>query len=224
MIDREVIQRAKSVLPMPALWQKLQWQGEPRKSCRVPYRADDARESGSVFQRGDGRWCFHDFKGGESFDEVGLLARIEGLSKGDALRRFLALAGVGDNALAYESPIVLCAPSPPPVRSDSKPAQKPRIPPLRVPTHEECLTIATVRGLDVEAVALAACDDLLFIGERLGFPSWVLTDAERWNAQFRRMDGLPYVLADGREVRTLESKGWAAWPLDCQHCSLATGL
>jgi hypothetical protein len=213
MIERELIERAKVLLPLPMLWQKLQWQGEPKKSCRVPYRADDARESGSVFQRQDGRWCFHDFKDGETFDEIGLLARIEGTAKGDALRRFLALAGVGSHALPPSTPAP-SAPSSPRARNDSKPAQKPRLPSLRSPTREECQTIASVRGLDVEAVTLAACDNLLFIGERLGFASWVLTDDARWNAQFRRLDGLPYVLTDGREVKTLGIKGgWAAWPL-----------
>ena len=213
MIDREVIYRAKAVLPLPALWQKLGWQGEPKKSCRVPYRADDARDSGSVFQRESGAWCFHDFKSGESFDEIGVLALVEGLSTGDAIRRFLALAGV-DNRTAHESAPAALTPWTPPPRPDVKPASKPRLAALQTPSLKDCQAIAMTRGLDVEAVKLAASEDVLFIGERMGLPSWVLTDAERWNAQFRRMDGLPFVLSDGREVKTLGIKGgWAAWPL-----------
>lgn len=214
MIDRELIQRAKAALPLPALWQKMGWQGEPKKCCRVPFRADDSRESGSVFQREHGAWCFHDFKSGESFDEIGLLAQVEGLRTGDAMRRFLSLAGVRDWTPHENAPAAVSPPPALPPRRDVKPESKPRLPPLQMPTLEECEAIAATRGLDVEAVKLAASEDSLFISERMGLPCWVLTDSERWNAQFRRLDGLPFMLSDGREVKTLGIKGgWAAWPL-----------
>jgi hypothetical protein len=216
MIDRDTIARAKAVLPLPALWQKLGWPGEPKKACRVPFRADDTRESGSVFQKGTGEWCFHDFKSGESFDEIRLLAEIEGINQGEALKTFLALAGLiapdtSRPSLLRQSPPVNRSPSP---ARETKPERKPYIAPLREPTLEECEMIAASRGVICDAVLNAATDGLLFIGQRLDCASWVLTDSERWNAQYRRMEAAPYVLPDGREVKTLGVKnGWAAWPL-----------
>jgi hypothetical protein len=212
MIDRDVITRAKIALPMPDLWRKLGWQGEPKKSCLAPWETA-GRPSFSVFQKGDGSWAAHDFRAGETFDEPALLARVEGLDNAAACRRFLSLAGI---SAAPEGPPGALAGSPVsrPRPPDVKPACKPYVGPLRQLTLQECQRIAACRGLLLDAVILAAADGLLWHGERLGFASWVLCDSERWNAQYRRMDGAPYVLSDGREVKTLGVKaGWAAWPL-----------
>lgn len=213
MNDRDAITRAKLALPLPDLWRKLGWPGEPKKSCRRPYSPEDTRESASVFQKASGEWCFHDFKAGETWDEIALLAQMEGLSNGDACRRFLALAGIKDAAQGPRAPLPAAParPSPPP---DVKPQNKPFLGTLRELGRDECAAIAASRGLMLDAVMLAAAEGLLWQGERLGRASWVLTDAERWNAQFRRFDGAPYALSDGREVKTLGVKGgWAAWPL-----------
>lgn len=211
MIDRDAITRAKIALPLPDLWRKLGWPGEPKKSCRRPYAPEDTRDSASVFQKASGQWCFHDFKAGETCDEIGLLAQVESLSNGDACRRFLALAGIKGDTPYTPAPAATSKPSPPP---DVKPERKPFIGTLRELGREECEAIAASRGLLLDAVMLAACEGLLWHGERLGCASWVLTDSERWNAQFRRFDASPYVLSDGREVKTLGVKGgWAAWPL-----------
>jgi hypothetical protein len=212
VIDRDTIARAKIALPMPDLWRKLGWPGEPMKSCLAPWETA-GRPSFSVFQKGDGSWAAHDFRAGETFDEIALLARVEGLDNAEACRRFLSLAGV--SAVPAGPPGALPGPPMPrPRPPDAKPACKPYVGTLRGLSREECKMIAASRGLLPDAVILAAADGLLWHGERLGWPSWVLTDAERWNAQFRRMDGAPYVLSDGREVKTLGVKaGWAAWPL-----------
>lgn len=212
MIDRNAIARAKAALPLPDLWRKLGWPGEPKKSCLAPWETA-GRPSFSVFQKSDGSWAAHDFRAGETFDEPALLGRVEGLDNAEACRRFLALAGV---SAAPDGPHGASAgpPTSRPRPPDVKPASKPYVGKLRELSREECEAIAASRGLLPDAVMLAALDGLLWHGERLGLPSWVLTDSERWNAQFRRMDGAPYLLSDGREVKTLGIKGgWAAWPL-----------
>ena len=210
---RDAITSAKLALPLPDLWRRLGWPGEPKKSCRRPYSPEDTRESASVFQKSSGEWCFHDFKAGETWDEIALLAQMEGLSNGDACRRFLALAGIKDAAQGQRAPLPAtpARPIPPP---DVKPQGKPFLGTLRELGRDECAAIAASRGLLLDAVMLAACEGMLWRGERLGCASWVLTDSERWNAQFRRFDAAPYLLSDGREVKTLGVKGgWAAWPL-----------
>lgn len=213
MIERQTIQSAKAALPLPSLWEKLGWPDSPRKSCRVPYR-DDSRDSGSVFQRGDGSWCFHDFKDGETRDEIGLVAIMEGLSNGEAIRRFCALAGVLDEDQTKRAASHVPRPLALTPRPETRPTHKPALPPMREPSLAECANIAASRGLHPESVKLAACDGLVFMSERLGSLSWVLTDSARWNAQYRRIDSSPYEIGDGRKVKTLGAKGgWAAWPL-----------
>jgi hypothetical protein len=209
---RKRIAEAKQRLPLSLLWRKLTWPGEPGKSCRVPYRPDDSRESGSVFipANGDGE-LFHDFKNGETLDAIAVLARVEGLENGEACRRFVELAGLRADTRergAKQSATRPC-------KGAQEARRKPVLPPLRTPTLEECQAIAANRGLLPHAVAIAAADGLLhFCPEWRGVPCWALADADGWNAIFRRMDGEPFTLADGRTAKTLGIKGgFASWPL-----------
>lgn len=86
----DALQRAKQSLRIPELWRRLNLPGEAAKSCRCPWR-EDQHPSFSVFDDGL-RW--HDFGTSEGGDAVDFLAKARGLSKGDACREFLALAGV----------------------------------------------------------------------------------------------------------------------------------
>ncbi len=215
---QHLIQEAKLTLPMPDLWRKRGWPGEPNRSCRRPYAPDDSRDKGSVFQTQGGAWLFHDFVSGENFDEVALLARVEGIDNSDACRRYIELSGVRGHPRIHSKPIPQSA-------ADSGsmslkavgdlPRVRPSIGKLESFTSEDVERVASLRGLDSMAVQLAAAEGLLWKGEKLGHESWVITDDARWNAQFRRFDGEPYYLgALDKEVKTLGVKGgWAAWPV-----------
>jgi hypothetical protein len=209
---RARIAEAKQRLPLSLLWRKLAWPGEPAKSCRVPFRPDDSRESGSVFvpPQGDCE-LFHDFKSGETLDAIAVLARVEGLENGEACRRFVELAGFNADARERGSRLGHA----PPRKAAQEGRRKPVLPLLRMPTLEECQAIAASRGLLPRAVTTAAADGLLCVcQEWRGVPCWALTDGSGWNAIFRRMDGEPFALADGRSVKTLGIKGgFAAWPV-----------
>lgn len=212
MHTRDLIAEAKAMLPIHDLWHKLQWPGEPAKSCRVPYRPDDSRESGSVFNPPDGGpSVFHDFKTGETLDAIALLGRVEGLDNSVACRRFLDLSELRGKTPARRNP-PLDTPQP---KIEREARQKPVLPPLIEPSWADCEAIAANRGLQADAVAAAGVDGLLFVCEDWrGARCWTLTDASRWNAIFRRMDGGPFTIADDRTVKTLGIKGgWASWPV-----------
>lgn len=215
---QHLIQDAKQALPMPDLWRKLGWPGEPTKSCRRPYSPEDSRDKGSVFQHQSGAWLFHDFVSGENFDEVALLARVEGIDNSDACRRFVEFSGVKDRKRIQSSPMPQAAADSGtmPIKPEiCRPRVRPTIGKLEPLTLDDVERVAALRGIDSMAVQLAAAEGFLWKGEKLGHESWVITDTSRWNAQFRRFDGLPYYLgAIGKEVKTLGVKGgWAAWPV-----------
>jgi hypothetical protein len=214
-MHQHLIQDAKQALPMPDLWRKLGWIGEAKKTCWRPYEAEDTREKGSVFQTETGAWLFHDFVTGENFDEVSLLARVEGLSNGDACRRFLDLSGIaGVSRIIKTMPRNAATCGNQPHSAVPHPRRRPAIGHLEPFTMADVERVATMRGLEVDAVRLAALEGLLWRGNKLGHDSWVLTDLSRWNAQFRRFDGEPYYIGEGRAVKTLGVKGgWAAYPI-----------
>lgn len=224
---QHLIQDAKQALPMPDLWRKLGWPGEPSRSCRRPYAPEDTRNKGSVFQTQSGAWLFHDFVSGENFDEVSLLARVEGLSNGDACRRFIEVAGQQRRLVHVPNPSShgetwKSAPVSP------RPPSRPHIGRLDPFCDSDVETLARLRGLDPAAIKLAASESLLFKAVHRNHPSWVVTDGGRWNARFRRMDGLPYELSDGLGgdvslVKSLApsnkrgSRCWSGWPIGLQH-------
>lgn len=207
-------------LSLSELWKRQAWPGEPAKSCRVPYRPEDSRESGSVFVGADGRERFRDFKTGETVDAPGLLALVAGVDNREACRRFIELAGVTreDVPRGPRGRRLGRAPLVPMARASAAveviPEKKPELPALREPTGGEIDAIAELRGLHPAGVELAAMAGLLFVTRWKGESVWAVSDASRWNAQFRKFDGSPFSLRGGRTVKTIGVPGGrAAWPL-----------
>lgn len=112
---------------------------------------------------------------------------------------------------------------------------RPDLPGLRALDDAELAGLASLRGLSVEGVRVAAsvmgrvfaCEWPQWKAKRGGAwrvgeeaqASWVVTDESRWVAQFRRLDGEPYTLrypkdpdrAD-REIKCW-TKGSPTWPI-----------
>jgi hypothetical protein len=93
MSDRAKILEAKSRLPMTALLDRL----APDWKKKNPIRADDKRNS---FGADDKGWHDHGTPGVKG-DQITFLERFERLSNGDAIRRFLELAGVETSKNGY---------------------------------------------------------------------------------------------------------------------------
>ena len=76
-----------------------------------------------------------------------------------------------------------------PFKDPEKAQKRKDWPVFEVPTSAEIESIATLRGLSPEGVALAAKRGLLFSADSLEGRAWIITDSRRKNAQARRMDG-----------------------------------
>lgn len=205
---------AKERLTIAELWALRGWPGKPGRSCRVPYREDRA-PSGSVLA--DDR-LFHDFASGENLDAPALLARVEDLTNEAACRLFIELAGVDGREVATITP------PPPPPRKTPPHRNRPQLPPLRDPSTAELRAVAELRCVSVEACAAASERGQLFVAEWRGVPCWMITDRERHNAQFRRLDGKPFAVRDA-SVKALTAPGsCASWPIGAADAGRAARL
>ena len=185
------IQRAKTLLPIPILWQRLGLPGKPRRSCRSPFRPDRS-PSFSVY---DGGQHWRDFGTGDHGDAVDFLARAAGCDQHEAARRLIALAGT--------------APVP---RPAAEPRRRLCLPEVTGGSPDQHRQLAELRGISVEGVSLAARRGLLRFGEWKGRTAWFVLDATRRNAQARRMDGNPWPEIGDKKAFTLPGSQ-AAWPL-----------
>jgi len=88
------IAEAKRKLQLPALLHQIGLGEHAKKSARCPFH-DDKNNSFSIFRtNGNGSWRWKCFACDKSGDEIDFLAKLEGLSKGEAIRRYCDLAGV----------------------------------------------------------------------------------------------------------------------------------
>ncbi len=107
--------------------------------------------------------------------------------------------------------------------------EKPALPRLRALGDEEVRALAELRGLSVRGVAAAAADKRVggcawpqflrhgvwVLSDDAG-PAWVVTDGERWVAQFRLLSGGTFTIRrEGEEPEQIKcwTKGAAPWPL-----------
>ena len=204
---------AKERLDIARLAELRAWDWKSGKTCRLPYQPD-RNESGSVYEGGR---LFHDFTSGETMDAPDLLARMEGLSKGEACKLFIELAGVKPGDVPRDlRPGIPHRGTELRSREPESPRAKPEFPYLAKPGREDMARIAALRGLSIEGVALAARRGFLYMATLNGRRCWALADASRWLCQLRPLDGKPFVKQDGGAFKARTCRGsWGAWPLGC---------
>src|SRR5689334_12706464 len=88
----EQIRQAKEKLPLPALMETLGLEGHAKKSARCPWH-DDHQNSFSVWHNEHG-WHFKCHAGCGSGDEISFLEKHFGISRKDAIARYLETAGI----------------------------------------------------------------------------------------------------------------------------------
>ena len=184
--SREQLDAAKARVTIADAWHALGLPGEPRRTCCSPFR-EDRHPSFSISPCGR---LWHDFSTGDGGDVVSFVKRATAGTDSDAIRRVLDLAG------GIASPVELA------------PRQGPAKP---VPTHYDGLT-----GLDLQPPALC---EVMALAELRHWPTfaglelaahrgllrfadvrhrgdthraWIVTDADRYSAQARRLDGEPW--------------------------------
>ena len=145
---------------------------------------------------------WHDFTTDEGGDAVDFFRRATGLSQKDACRKFVELAG------GHFPP---SPPPPRPQRAIAKP--KPIFPDFNMGRAADLQQLADLRNLSNEGLELARERDLLRFATIKDCPAWIVTDAARWNAQARRLDGLPWEHLEAHPKAYTLPGSAAAWPI-----------
>jgi DNA primase len=96
---RDTIAEAKRRLPLPALMHRIGLGAHAKKRAFCPFH-DDQRTSFSIYRDDKGEWRFKCFTGCGQGDEINFLELHEKLSRQDAIKRFLELAGVNGSTSA----------------------------------------------------------------------------------------------------------------------------
>jgi AAA domain-containing protein/CHC2-type zinc finger protein len=87
------VREAKQKLPLPALLHQLGLGEHAKKSACCPFH-EDKNPSFSIWRNGDGCWAWKCHTGCGAGDEINFLELHEKLSRHDAVKRFLEMAGV----------------------------------------------------------------------------------------------------------------------------------
>lgn len=88
----ELLEEARSHLPLPLLLRALNLEHCCRRSCRSPFR-EDRHPSFGIFER-DGRWWWKDHGTGAGGEEVEFLAQWTQSTRKEAFKAYLQMAGV----------------------------------------------------------------------------------------------------------------------------------
>ena len=193
------LHEAKERIRIPELWRHFGFEGEPKPSCRCPWR-DDRKPSFSVAPDG---MLWNDFAEGTGGDAVDFLQRASGLSKVEACRKFIELAG----GRITPTPRAARAPA----RSEAPRAKPKYLAHLPKGQPADLKALAELRRLSVEGLTLAQDRGCLFFDRLHASPAWVVADSERVNAQARRMNGKPWGHVQAK-AWTLPGS-WASWPI-----------
>ncbi len=202
--DRVAVGALRRRLPLLVMMELMGLGVHAKKSALCPFH-QDSRESFSVYERLAGRYVWKCHAGCGGGGEVDFIARIEGISVGEAFRRWESLAG---GAVWHERR--------PPVEVGqfTEAAAEVDFPSdFHFGDRCELETVARLRGVSFRAAAHMHGMRVLGFGTVLGFPSWIVFDRSRRCAEARRMDGLLYPGFSGgspRKVHSLRgsSKGW----------------
>jgi hypothetical protein len=199
-LGQSTLADAKSRLNIHALWKHFGFEGEPKASCRCPWREDNS-PSFSVNTHGI---LWNDFATGEAGDAVDFFQRASGLSQKDACRKFIELAG---RRISF---------APPAARPHAQAAEakrKPVFPDFSAGTPADIQHLSSRRKIPREGLDFAIERGLLRFALLKNCRAWIVTDSARVNAQARRMDGQGWNhLPDCPKAYTLPGS-WASWPL-----------
>lgn len=193
-------------------------------TCNCPFHDE---QTGSFHVYKDHGYCYG---GCGNFDIFSFWMAWHDVTFREALEALARKCGVqctvGDGTVYSPKYKILDGPK----RGSAEAREKPILPPMRRLRPEEKRALATLRGVSREAVEAA---DAL---GRLGFCEWpqwlgrdgawragtdksgcfVVSDAERWVVQFRRLDGGTFTMQNGGSVKAL-TKGSSKWPVGCAH-------
>jgi hypothetical protein len=192
---------AKERVTIPDLWRHFNLPGQPKKSCRSPFRPDK-RASFSVYDDGR-RWKDH--ATGDSGNQIAFLEKCTGLTGGAACKAFIEFAGTGR--------IVNTITRPAPRAPEREHRDKPDLPVMDCGTTAQLKVLATLRNIGVEGLRIANERGLLWFATLKGHPAWIVTDSQRCNAQACRMNGQPWTHLENPAKAWTLPRCRASWPI-----------
>ena len=194
------ISEAKERMTVATLGERFFPGWRPAKSCRRPW-GEDRNPSFSVY---DGFQKWKDHATGEGGDAVDFLQRALNLSKPEACRQFVELAGgrLGAPEVRVQTPKPAIPEPETLADSEEKKTKREAWPQFDHLTFDELEALAVLRSLPFDGLEWAAIDGVLrgTFSTLENIRSWIVVSACRKNAQARRLDGKPFDLA-GRELK-----------------------
>lgn len=194
------ISEAKERVTVATLGERFFPGWRPAKSCRRPW-GEDRNPSFSVY---DGFQKWKDHATGEGGDAVDFLQRALHLSKPEACRQFVELAGgrLGAPEFRVQTPKPPVSEPETLADSEEKKTKREAWPQFDHLTFDELEALAVLRSLPFDGLEWAAIDGVLrgTFSTLENIRSWIVVSACRKNAQARRLDGKPFDLA-GRELK-----------------------
>jgi hypothetical protein len=194
------ISEAKERVTVATLGERLYPGWKPAKSCRRPW-GEDRNPSFSVY---DGFQRWKDHATGEGGDALDFLQRSLDISKQEACRQFVELAGgrLGAPEVRVQNPR---PPVPEPdtlADSAEKKTKRAGWPKFDHLTLDELEALSALRSLPFGGPEWAAIDGVLrgTYSSLENVRSWVVVSSCGRNAQARRLDGKPFDLS-GRELK-----------------------
>ncbi len=169
----DIFHEAREKYTIADIWQALGLEGEPRASCRSPFR-EDRTPSFSIFD--DGKAWF-DHATGEGGDVISFLCAAKGIDYKEARVWFGERLGID-----FHNPHDPSPPAPPPPKI-AWPSE------LSIADAATWQRFAEDRGYQFGAVAVMVQSGILRFTTAEGAPCIVITDSTRRAAEIRRWDG-----------------------------------
>jgi len=169
----DIFKEAKEKYTIADIWNAVGLEGEPRASCRSPFR-DERSPSFSIFD--DGK-AWHDHATGEGGDVISFLCAAKGITHAEARQWFGERLGID-----FHNP-----PDP------SPPTPTPKS--IHWPSDTSCADpdvwkrFANLRGYHQGAVEVMVKAGILRFTKAEGADCYVITDSTQRAAEIRRVDG-----------------------------------
>ena len=168
---------------------------------------------------GEGAVRAHCFGCGWSGDVLDFWMEQRGMHRDSKEGRKEAIAALTGGMVRTDAPVKVRAATGR-VQGTLEGRKKPYLGPMRRLRAAEYAQLGKLRGLEVASLEAAAGDGRLGFAEwpydkgdgRKGKPSWVVTDGERWTAQFRPLDGSGYEGREGTVFKSYSMKN-VCWPV-----------
>lgn len=205
------IQEMKKALPLPELLVRLGAFDRVKKSMFCPFHANERTEAFSVYTnpKGEWKWVCHAGCGGG--DELDFIERFDGVSKEKARERYSQLLG---NAGAVHSPSKTTITPKTVLVAKHPKVLKEAVRDFHEGNEREIATVARLRKVSIDSVALMQRRGLLKFGTVCGVPCWIITDVSGWAAEARRMDGRRFPAGHLAERKVHTVRGFKKfWPV-----------